>query len=143
MGDGRSGDCDRDYKVMKFEELESWQRARSLVNRIYKLTRTGNLLKDFGVSGQIQRSAVSIMSNVAEGFERLHLAEKLQAYNVARGSAGEVRSLLYVIEDNFPEAASEAVQLRGDVVAVGKLVTGLIQSTESRRVNAKKIPSPI
>jgi len=128
---------------MKFEELESWQRARSLVNRIYKLTRTGNLLKDFGVSGQIQRSAVSIMSNVAEGFERLHLAEKLQAYNVARGSAGEVRSLLYVIEDNFPEAASEAVQLRGDVVAVGKLVTGLIQSTESRRVNAKKIPSPI
>ena len=77
------------------------------------------------------------MSNIAEGFERVHLAEKLQAYNVARGSAGEVRSLLYVIEDNFPEAAREAVQLRGDVVEVGKLVTGLIQSTESRKTRAK------
>ena len=118
---------------MKFEDLESWQKSRALVNGVYKLTRTGSLAKDYGLSSQIQRAAVSIMSNVAEGFERIHLPEKLQAYNVARGSTAEVRSLLYVIEDNFPECANGAVQHRSEAVVVGKLVTGLLQSTESRK----------
>jgi hypothetical protein len=65
------------------------------------LTRLGHLSKDFRLCSQIQAAAVSIMSNVAEGFERSHIQEKIQFYNVARGSVGEVRSLLYVISDNF------------------------------------------
>jgi len=68
-----------------------------------------------------------------EGFERSHVPEKLQFYNVARGSTAEVRSLLYVIEDNFPDSASPAAILRDEVVSVGKLVSGLIRSTEKRR----------
>ena len=70
-----------------------------------------------------------------EGFERTHLPEKLQFYNVARGSTAEVRSLLYVIEDNFPQNAAQAVELRDEVVSVGKLISGLIRSTENRKVN--------
>ena len=69
-----------------------------------------------------------------EGFERTHLPEKLQFYNVARGSTAEVRSLLYVIEDNFPQNAPEAIELRDDVISVGKLVSGLIHSTEKRKI---------
>ena len=118
---------------MRFEDLESWQSARSLVRSGYALTRNGPLSRDYGVCGQIQRAAVSIMSNVAEGFERLHVPEKLQAYNVARGSCAEVRSLLYVIEDNFPDAAEAVAQLREATVSTGKLVTGLIRATESRK----------
>jgi hypothetical protein len=72
----------------------------------------------------------------AEGFERLHLPEKLQFYNVARGSTAEVRSLLYVIEDNFAQSAYGAAALRDEVVSVGKLVSGLIRSTEDRQGNA-------
>jgi four helix bundle protein len=72
------------------------------------------------------------MSNIAEGFERHHLPEKIQFYNVARGSNAEVRSLLYVVEDNFPVIASAAVALREQIVVVGKLVSGLIRSTEQR-----------
>jgi four helix bundle protein len=81
------------------------------------------------------RSIVSVGATRrrAEGFERVHLQEKLQFYNVARGSTGEVRSLLYVIEDNFPVCAETAVQLREQTAATGRLVTGLIQSTERRR----------
>ena len=80
---------------MMFEDLEAWQQARQLVNEIYSLTReNSSLSKDFGLTGQAQRAAVSIMSNVAEGFERTHLSEKIQFYNIARGSTGEVRSLL-------------------------------------------------
>lgn len=88
---------------MSFEDLESWQKARQSVRATYDLTREDQICRDFGICGQIQRASVSIMSNIAEGFERLHLPEKLQFYNVARSSTAEVRSLLYVIEDNFPD----------------------------------------
>jgi len=73
------------------------------------------------------------MSNIAEGFERVHLAEKSQFYNIARGSTAEVRSLLYVVEDNFPQSAPNAVALRRDIISIGKLVSGLIRSTEGRK----------
>ena len=77
---------------MMFEDLEAWQQARHLVNGIYSLTReNSSLSKDFGLTDQLRRAAVSIMSNVAEGFERTHLPEKIQFYNIARGSTGEVR----------------------------------------------------
>jgi hypothetical protein len=56
---------DRRNMSMKFEDLESWQKARALVNGVYTLTRTGSLARDYGLSDQIQRAAVSIMSNVA------------------------------------------------------------------------------
>ena len=118
---------------MKFEDLEAWQAARTLTKQVYALTRTSELARDFGITGQIQRASVSIMSNTAEGFERGHIQEKLQFYNIARGSTAEVRSLLYVIEDNFPVCADTAVQLREQTASTGRLVTGLIQSTERRR----------
>jgi four helix bundle protein len=119
---------------MMFEDLEAWQQARHLVNEIYSLTReNSSLSKDFGLTGQVQRAAVSIMSNVAEGFERTHLPEKIQFYNVARGSTGEVRSLLYVISDNYPRTAPVAEHLRSTAISVGKLVSGLLRSTEGRK----------
>jgi four helix bundle protein len=119
---------------MMFEDLEAWQQARQLVNEIYSLTRENSCLsKDFGLTDQVQRAAVSIMSNVAEGFERTHLPEKIQFYNIARGSTGEVRSLLYVISDNYPRSAPVAERLRGTAISVGKLVSGLLQSTERRK----------
>jgi four helix bundle protein len=118
---------------MTFEDLESWQHAREMVCRIYDLTRHEPLCRDFGICSQLQRAGVSIMSNIAEGFERVHISEKAQFYNVARGSAAEVRSLLYVVEDNFPTSAPATALLRERVVSVGKLVSGLIRSTEGRK----------
>lgn len=123
--------------TMIFEDLESWQKVREMVRKIYELTRRELLCRDFGICGQLQRAAVSIMSNVAEGFERAHVPEKLQFYNVARGSAAEVRSLFYVVEDNYPAARPETVALRNEAIAVGKLVSGLIRSTEKRKVRRR------
>jgi four helix bundle protein len=118
---------------MTFEDLESWQKARQIVRKIYELTRANELCRDFGMCGQLQRASVSIMSNIAEGFERRHPQEKLQFYNVARASTAEVRSLSYVIEDNFPSLASASTALRHEIVAVGKLVSGLLRSTAERK----------
>jgi len=127
-----------------FEDLEAWQQARQLDNEIYSLTReNSSLSKDFGLTGQVQRAAVSIMSNVAEGFERTHLPEKIQFYNIARGSTGEVRSLLYVISDNYPRSAPETERLRSTAISVGKLVSGLLRSTEGRKAKFPRALAPI
>lgn len=120
-------------RIMSFEDLEAWQAARQLVNSLYRLTQPRSLSNDFRLCSQIQAAGVSIMSNIAEGFERTHLQEKIQFYNVARGSVGEVRSLLYVVSDNFAEASTDAERLREETKKVGKLVTGLLNSTVRRR----------
>ena len=118
---------------MKFEDLEAWKSARILVNNIYSLTREPVLKSDFGLCSQIQRAVVSIMTNIAEGFERSHVPEKLQFYNIARASAGEVRSLLYVIVHNYPSCKESVEALISQVVINGKLISGLIASTRKRK----------
>ena len=119
--------------VRRFEELDAWQVAREVVNRVYASCRRPPLSRDFGLCSQIQRAAVSTMTNIAEGFERVHVAEKLQFYNIARASTGEVRSLSYVVEDNYANSADDVIALRDDLHRVGCLSTGLIRSTEQRR----------
>jgi four helix bundle protein len=116
-----------------FEDLEAWRQARCLTRAVYHLTRRPALERDYALDSQIQRASVSIMSNLAEGFERRHIAEKLQFYNIAKGSAAEVRSLTYVIEDNYPQLESEARQVRAESIHSGKLIAGLIRSTALRR----------
>lgn len=120
-------------EIKSFEDLEVWQQARKLVSAIYQMTLNDKIVRDYGLCGQLQRAAVSIMSNIAEGFERMHLQEKIQFYNVARASGGEVRSLLYVVEDSYPSLVQQATLLRKDAVSVGKMIAGLIQSTQRRK----------
>ena len=83
-------------KIERFEDLIAWQKARALTKEIYQITRGGSFARDFGLSGQIQRAAVSIMSNIAEGFERGGRGEFHQFLSTAKGSCAEVRSQLYV-----------------------------------------------
>ncbi len=73
------------------------------------------------------------MTNLAEGFERIHLAEKTQFYNVARASCGEVRSLSYVMIDASYLSGDEQRQIQDTVIRTGKLITGLLRSTEARK----------
>ena len=120
-------------ELKSFEDLDVWQMARQVVNEVYSLTRDTQLGKDLGLSGQLQRAAVSIMSNIAEGFERIHVQEKIQFYNMSRASCGEVRSLLCVVADNYSGLAETAGKLRDLVIQTGRLLTGLIQSTHRRK----------
>ena len=82
-----------------FEELEIWKIARDLTNKIYSLSNRSRFSKDFGLREQIRRAAVSIMSNIAEGYERDGNQELIQFLAVAKGSCGEVRCQLYVAID--------------------------------------------
>ncbi len=86
-------------KVDRFEDLIAWQKARELIRAVYEVTRLGVFAKDYNLSGQIQRAAVSIMSNIAEGFERGGRGEFHQFLSTAKASCAEVRSQLYVARE--------------------------------------------
>ena len=86
----------RSAKVEKFEDLIVWQKAHDLAVGIYRLTGREPFCRDFGLRDQIQRAAVSVMSNIAEGFERYSRPEFRQFLSVARGSVAEVRSQLHL-----------------------------------------------
>jgi four helix bundle protein len=95
----------------RFEDLDAWTVARELTNLVYAYGRETSMGKDCGFKDQIQRAAVSIMNNVAEGFERGSNKDFVKFLFIARGSAGEVRSMLYlaldrkyITEEQFKEA---------------------------------------
>ena len=108
--------------IKKYEEIESWQEGRELVRKIYQLTRSGEFSKDWGLKDQIQRAAVSICSNIAEGFERSGNKEFSNFLWIAKGSAGEVSSQLYhakdlgyISESQFSELYTMTEAIRGKI----------------------------
>jgi len=117
---------------MTFEDLDSWKEARKMVSLIYGLTKNEHINRDYGLCSQLQRASVSVMTNIAEGFERPTVPDKAQFYSIARASNGEVRSLLYVVTDNYPELAKPADKIHLQNVDTGRLLSGLIKSTKNR-----------
>lgn len=114
--------------IYRFEELIAWQRARVLAGRIYACTREEPFRRDFGLSGQMQRAAVSVMANIAEGFEKNRMGEFGRYLDIARGSLAEVRSHLYIAADVSyltPTVLEEMLQLVDDT---GKVLAGLRRS---------------
>ena len=111
--------------VRRFEDLIAWQKARHLTRQVYELTRRGSWAKDFGLSSQIQRASVSIMSNIAEGFERKRHGEFHQFLSVAKASCAEVRSQLYVALDVGYVSPSEFEALLAQAEEVGRIIGGL------------------
>ena len=85
--------------IERFEDLDVWQTARALTNRVYEHTRQGPVAKDFGLRDQIQRAAVSVMSNIAAGFNSRTQRIFVDLLGRARGSAAEVQSQLYLAQD--------------------------------------------
>ncbi len=96
------------------------------------LTREDAFKTDFDFKSQIRRSALSVMNNIAEGFERLAILEKRKFHDNARGSNGEIRSMTYAGEDFYPQFSDQFQELRQRCIRIGKLITGLIRSTEQR-----------
>jgi len=119
--------------VYKFEDLVAWQKARALTKAIYAATHKDHFAKDFGLAGQIQRAAVSIMSNIAEGFERTRPAEFHRFLLIAKASCAEVRSQLYIALDIGYLSQPEFAQLLQQSQEVGKIVRGLAISVERQR----------
>ncbi len=111
--------------VNRFEDLIAWQRARELTRRTYEVTRRGEFASDYGLARQIRRAAVSVMSNIAEGYERGSRQEFHHFLFIAKGSCAEVRCQLYIAFDIgyiSPEELDDLLRLAEEV---GRIIGGL------------------
>ena len=113
-------------KIERFEDLISWQKARELNHLIYKVSRNGAFAKDFGLRDQIRRASVSVMSNIAEGFERSGDKEFIQFLSNAKGSCGEVRCQLYAAFDEEYLNKAEFNELYERSTEISRLISGFM-----------------
>jgi len=120
-------------KILKFEDIEAWQEARRLVNMVYDLTNKKEFQKDFGLKEQIQRAAVSCMSNIAEGFDSGSDQQFVQYLVYTRRSSSEVQSQLYVALDRKYIAQDEFNAVYEQAKKVAKLSNGFIKYLRTGR----------
>jgi len=120
-------------KIERFEDFIAWQKARKLTSNIYKISDVGKFARDFGLKDQIRRAGVSVMSNIAEGFERGRPTEFHQFLSIAKGSCAELRSQLYVALDVGYVVGDDFRALMGEAIEVGQILGGLRASVERRR----------
>ena len=113
--------------IKKFEDIDAWKESRILVNMVYRLTSKTVFSKDFGLREQIQRSAVSSMSNIAEGFDSDTKQQFMQMLGYAKRSSSEVQSQLYVALDREYISKKEFEDCYKQAQSVGKLVNGFIR----------------
>ena len=125
-------------RIRKFEDIESWKRARKLANEIYSVTTVGKFTRDFGLRDQIRRASVSILSNIAEGFERGGDKEFLQFLSVAKGSCGETRAQLYVALDQAYISTAEFETLFQSATEVSQLISGLMRYLRQSSLRGSK-----
>lgn len=119
--------------VSSFEQLIAWQKARVLTKAVYEITAKPPFSKDFGLRDQIQRAAVSVMSNIAEGFDRRGLAEFQHYLAIAKGSCAEVKSQLYVAIDVGYVSRESFTELMEIADETSRIIGALRASVQRKR----------
>ena len=111
--------------IVKFEDLDAWKIARDLTREVYRVTSADRFSRDFGLKDQIRKASVSIMSNIAEGFERDGNREFCNFLSIGKGSAGEVRSQLYVALDQNYITQGDFDSIYAKATEGGRVIAGL------------------
>jgi four helix bundle protein len=122
----------------KFEDLEAWKLAREATKLIYEVSLTGNFCKDFALCNQIRRASISIVSNIAEGFERNGDKEFLQFLAIAKGSCGEVRAQLYVAIDQNYIDEKQFVLITNKLIETSRTISGLMKYLQQSELRGSK-----
>jgi len=115
----------------RFEEIEAWQKARQLTREVYAASSKGAFAKDFVLRDQLRRAGVSVMGNIAEGFERGGTREFVQFLAMAKASAGEVKSHLYVALDQGYLDEAEFLRISDIASDTGRVIGGLMKYLKS------------
>ena len=115
----------------RFEDVPVWKLGRDFVKKVYAVTRTAPMCKDFGFCDQIQRAVISITSNIAEGHERGTTPDLIQFLYYSKGSCGEVRSLLYNAEDLGYATPAQAEEMRETARNISRQIYGWITSMQT------------
>jgi four helix bundle protein len=119
-------------KIVSFTDLNAWQKGHALVLRVYKLTKNFPDEEKFALTNQIRRAAVSITSNIAEGFTRTSSPDRVHFYTIAHASLTEVQNQLLIARDVHYIDQNDFKLLASHAITVHKLLTGLIKATKQR-----------
>jgi four helix bundle protein len=125
-------------KIERFEDIAAWKSARDLTRLIYKTTSIGEFAQDFALRDQVRRASVSILSNIAEGFERGGDKEFLQFLATAKGSCGEVRAQLYVAMDQQYIGEEQFTALSNKAIEISQMLSGLIKYLRQSEMRGSK-----
>jgi four helix bundle protein len=120
-------------KIRHFRQLEAWQEAHKLVLMVYQVTKGFPGDERFGLVSQMRRAAVSVPANIAEGFKRRGIRDKIHFYNVSEGSLEELKYFFILSEDLGYVSSKDDLMSQSETV--GRLLYGLIASTERRQQN--------
>lgn len=124
--------------IKSFEDIQAWQKSRESNKEIYKVSSQGSFNKDFGLRDQIRRASVSVLSNIAEGFERNGSKEFIYFLSIAKGSAGELRAQLYVALDLEYITKAEFEKLNILVTETSKMISGFMNYLRSSSLKGAK-----
>jgi len=125
-------------KAKSIEELLVWQKARELVNNIYSLTKKQNFRRDFSLSDQIRRATISVMSNIAEGYERGSNVEFIQFLYIAKASCGEVRTQLVIAFDQGYITKQELEKAKEIALRVSGMLSNFISYLKQSKLKGNK-----
>lgn len=123
-------------KIEKFEDLIAWQEARKLTNLIYDVAKKFDN-KDLSLARQMRRAAVSVMSNISEGFGRHTFNDSKQFFTIARGSIAELQSHLYIAKDQGYFNDADFEKLYKQTISVNKLINGIIKNSKNQLANSR------
>jgi four helix bundle protein len=124
--------------IERFEDLEAWRISREITKEVYRISKNDLFIRDYGLRDQICRASVSIMSNIAEGFERDGDKEFVNFLSIAKGSAGEVRSQLYVALDQNYISEKEFDSLYAKTTESSRIISGLIKYLKQSDLKGRK-----
>lgn len=124
--------------IERFEDIEAWRQARVLVNDIYAVRNDGQFARDYGLKDQMRRAAVSVLSNIAEGFERGGNKEFIQFLYLAKGSCGEVRAQLYIASDQNYLTDEQFRNLKQQALSISKMLAGFIAYLKNSQYKGAK-----
>ena len=110
--------------IKKFEEIEAWQKARELTNKIYDITCTDNFANDFTLKGQTRKASISIMLNIAEGYARKSNREFKKFLNYAHGSCAEIQSAVYIALDQKYISNDQFNNIYESIEEISKMING-------------------
>lgn len=125
-------------RIEKFEDIDAWRSAQEVTKLVYSATYAEKFSKDFALCSQIRRAVVSIVSNIAEGFERGGNKEFIQFLAIAKGSCGEVRAQLYVAMDQGYVDEARFKEITEKLTETSRLIAGFIRYLQSSDLRGGK-----
>ena len=128
-------------KFARFEDIEAWKVARVLVNQVYDLSDKGAFSRDFALRDQMRRAGISVISNIAEGFERDGNNEFIQFLSQAKGSAGELRGQSYIAWDRKYISQAEFDALQQRATQTSRIISGLMSYLRRSDLQGRKRPN--